>query len=394
MPLTLYLQILLAGCFVIAAGLGLACKQEQPPNADASIVPTQSNPVQTVGWAGRGGGRIERGCSGETIWGVSGAKGIEVLESWKWQADLLVKGPQADISKVQGIYIIYDVCVTGGGVYLAYEVHADTIPLVARDLRSLAEKKRWPGSTSEEYMPFMNSSTNGKYAALAFARQGGVDALIPRYRIRLLDVAVLAMSDVMVLGGDQPSENNVRQVIPSDEGAYIAVAGWDNGVAMIDAKQKKLLWSKRPPSAISLTYAVFGPGNEVVYAGGGEGCVYEMAVRDGEVLGRWFASATGKSEYGHRISAIAVSPDGKYVAAGTGPEGLVFVIEPKTGKTVKVLNHGGSTVALVHFSPDSKRLASYAMGTLKVWGIAEVQPAGDNHPASGRLGDRGGQVAD
>ena len=113
-------------------------------------------------------------------------------------------------------------------------------------------------------------------------------------------------------------------------------------------------------------YVTFSADSQVVYSGGGEGCVYGLDVRTGKEVSRWFATTSGKSEYGHRISDIAASPDGKYVAAGTGPEGLIWVFSTVDGKVLKVLNHGGSTVALVHFSPDSKALASFVPGSLKV----------------------------
>jgi WD40 repeat protein len=130
------------------------------------------------------------------------------------------------------------------------------------------------------------------------------------------------------------------------------------------------LWAKRPPSEISSSYGVFAPDNKVLYAGGSEGCVYEMDVRTGKILSRWFASKSGKSEYGHRISALACSPDGRYLATGTGPEGLVWIWSQADGKLLKILKHGGGPVRLVSFSPDSKALATFVPGTLKVWNVA------------------------
>ena len=96
-----------------------------------------------------------------------------------------------------------------------------------------------------------------------------------------------------------------------------------------------------------------------------------MDVKTGNVVSRWYASASGQEEYGHRISCMAVSPDGRWVAAGTGPEGLVFVGSTATNKCVKILNHGMGTILLVHFSPDSKALATFVPGTLKVWNVTQ-----------------------
>lgn len=232
---------------------------------------------------------------------------------------------------------------------------------------------KWP-CPKGWYWILTGVSTNSTYVGLALVedagyRPPGYHWRRPRVKVGLFDTEKQELEWVATVRSNSDSGMNLRTIVPSDDGKYAAIGGWHNGVALVDLENDKLLWAHRPPRAVSLTYAVFGPEHKKVYAGGGEGCVYEMAVADGKVLGRWFASPTGKSEYGHRISCIAVSPNGKYVAAGTGPQGLVFVISPTTGKTVKVLGHGGSTVHLVDFSPDSTRLVSFVPGTLKVWEI-------------------------
>ena len=386
MPTAMPMKLLLVGLVVMAGALGVACNPSPTPGGTAPSGLVDDGAIQALPWVGRGG-LIDRDCCGDTIWGVSGHKSKELLECWKWQAGLLEKAGRVEFAEK---FTVFNVALAGGGRFFTHEDYGgpDTwlmYALVARDIESHAEVGRWEREVITESTETrissktwnvrqVHSSANGNYVALAYQPEDG-GGRSPLYKIRLLQAAALTMSDAIVLGGDgKYNADCVRRVVPSDDGAYVAVAGWNNGVAMIDVKQKKVLWSIRPPSEVSTKYAVFGPGNEVIYAGGSEGCVYEMAVADGKILGRWFASPTGKSEYGHRISAITLSPDGKYVAAGTGPQGLVFVIEPKTGKTVKVLNHGGSTISLVHFSPDSKRLASFAAGVLKVWQIAPPEP--------------------
>lgn len=371
------------GVLLAVSGTSAAACDKAAPSLPVLEARASEKPLQVLPWSGQGRARWECGCSGDAIWMISGQS--KSFDAWKWKDGLLekvvgVKLPET-VRREDGLLEkgVLDFVWAGKKRYFMIVAEgARVITLTANEAQVNEPLRSWSASDSQWGVCFMYSSPNGEYVALASAPEDG-NVPNPRYKIRLLNVATLTMSDVMILGGDQPIADNVRRVIPSDDGAYIAVAGWDNGVAMIDARHKKLLWSKRPPSEISTTYAVFGPGNEVVYAGGGEGCVYEMAVADGEVVRRWFASPTGKSEYGHRISAIAISPDGKHVAAGTGPAGLVFVIEPKSGKAVKVLNHGGSTISLVHFSPDSRRLASFAAGTLKVWDVGE--PAAGNPAA-------------
>ena len=141
-------------------------------------------------------------------------------------------------------------------------------------------------------------------------------------------------------------------------------------VIVLDVLNKKVLWQKRPQREVCFTDIAFAPDNKLVYAGGTEGCVYGMKVTDGQIVSEWFASPTGESEYGHRITTISVSPDGRFVAAGTGSEGHVYLFSTKDGKR-HILNHGGSTILVTSFSPDSKRLASFAAGQIKIWKLPE-----------------------
>ena len=189
-------------------------------------------------------------------------------------------------------------------------------------------------------------------------------------QVGVLEAATEELNWVVTLVGRRMGVNiGVRSVLPSDDGAYIAVAGWDNSVAMIDVQAKDVMWVKKPADEAALKYVAFSPDGEVVYAGGTMGVVYTMDVRTGRVLGRWCAALSGASEYGHRISCLAASADGRWVAAGTGPEGLVFVASTADSRRISVLDHGGSTILLVQFSPDSTALASFVPGSLKIWNM-------------------------
>jgi WD40 repeat protein len=180
-----------------------------------------------------------------------------------------------------------------------------------------------------------------------------------------------------------------RTMMPSDDGAYVALAGWHNGLLMVDAKASREMWRMKPPKEAGLSYVDFAPDNRVVYTGGIKGCVYTVDVQTGKVLSEWQASPTGRYEYRHEIECLAVSPDGRWVAVGTGPEGLVFVGSTSAGKLVQIFKHGGRTVELVQFSPDSKALASWDRSTIKIWNVsrwdsaasATTQPG--SAPASG-----------
>jgi WD40 repeat protein len=76
------------------------------------------------------------------------------------------------------------------------------------------------------------------------------------------------------------------------------------------------------------------------------------------------------------VGCLAVSKDGRWIAAGTG-SGEVFVWDAMTFG--KVFWHGNdrniySRVGAVDFSPDSTRLVSASMSSTTVWNVATRQP--------------------
>jgi WD40 repeat protein len=136
------------------------------------------------------------------------------------------------------------------------------------------------------------------------------------------------------------------------------------------SKKPKVPWKEVPFEEVDTQNLAFTPDSKLIYAGGTTGLVYGMKVKTGEVVSRWWATRSGQEEHGHQISTISVSPDGRFVAAGTGPEGHVYLFSTKDGQR-RILKHGRSTILITSFSPDSKRLASYAAGQIKIWKLPE-----------------------
>lgn len=195
----------------------------------------------------------------------------------------------------------------------------------------------------------------------------------------------------------------IHHVVPSDDGKFIGIAGWDNGVAMIDVVNKKVLWTansnhlpgaktpkernsvpwKRVPLDAVVGNIAFAPDGKTVYVGGwiasnsvgAAGCVLGMNVETGETVSRWGMAQPRPEEYSRDVTTVAVSPDGRYVAAGTVPNGLVFLYSARDGQR-RILNHGGpAAIDFASFSPDSKRLATfvanYASKEIKIWKLSE-----------------------
>ena len=241
-------------------------------------------------------------------------------------------------------------------------------------LRNIAGKKKlWQMDLGKDwYCSQIGLSQNSKFAAFKID-DNTYHCPKPTFHISVFDVLKEKITSKITFVGEHYGE--LRTVVPSNDGKYVALGGLDNKLNIVDTETKKTLWAIYPKGAISMVYCAFSPDSQLVFGGGGGGCLYGFDVKTGEMKYQFWASLSGKSEYGHRISSIAVSPDGKYVAAGTGPEGLVFVYSIEENKLIGIYDHGMTTILVVAFSPDSRYIASFAGGLIKTWQIGNCEPA-------------------
>ena len=325
-------------------------------------------PTATVQAKGRGGGFQEWGSGPDLIYGTS--VDPEVLTLWKWSGIRLRKSSERNIGAMLNVAVMTDDRYVGSA-----RQKTGVWAFVARRIQDGKTTALW-AKPAGWLFDAVGTSTNGQYAGVVL-NEDPVRPLpdytvhIEKLRIGLLGPKANKIDWLATLSGPAGQAQTIRRLRPSDDGAYVAVAGWYYGAAIVDVRAKKLLWANRPKDEVGMVDIAFSPDSKVVYGGGAEGCVYGMEVSTGKIVSRWFATQSGKSEYGCRISTVAVSPNGKLVAAGTGPEGLAYVWDRQTGKLAKVVRHGDSTILVLSFSPNSKALATFIPGAIKIWDLPD-----------------------
>jgi WD40 repeat protein len=79
---------------------------------------------------------------------------------------------------------------------------------------------------------------------------------------------------------------------------------------------------------------------------------------------------TSRFQHANSLRAVAISPDGKLIASGSG-KGTIRLWDADTGREVRLLSGHTATIAGLAFSPDGKTLASASWDrTTRLWDVA------------------------
>ena len=289
-----------------------------------------------------------------------------VLETWKWEGATLTNDLAMQLPGPRQLVFL------PGGKYLGCMSFGKTGrkgPLVLGGLAPGTLLNQKDQITGWIYGS-VGSSRNARFVAVCLEEDRwnpppDFDRQRLRVRVGLLDLPTLEIRWI----GQLPSDEGIlRKTVVSDDGEYIAVTGCNNKIALLSASLGKVLWHQKPEDD-AVYYAVFSSDGLTLYCGGISACVYTVGTTTGKVTGRWHATRTGRPIYGHRIACMAISPDDRWVAAGTGTEGEVYLFDVTGKEKPRMLLHGLETVNIVSFSPDSKYLASVAGGKIKIWAI-------------------------
>jgi hypothetical protein len=163
------------------------------------------------------------------------------------------------------------------------------------------------------------------------------------------------------------NDREIGGIALSPDCALAAVAGRIKGpawIAVMDVKTGKIVAENISSSLFRFTGCCFSPDSKLLYAGGDCGYAYCFDVQTGKQMVSYLTGSSGKD--GPDITALAASPDGKFLAAGTGAAGIIYLWDARSGKLMrKIFTCDNTTMGLV-FSSDSKYLASKGVSGRKV----------------------------
>jgi WD40 repeat protein len=251
------------------------------------------------------------------------------------------------------------------------ESHLDYI--VIRNFSDNKEIKRW-NIGKEWYCDHMANSKNGKYAVVHLVENYRFDRDdYGQHRIGVLDTDLDNIQWVSTFYR-QDIGPMIENIAISEDGKHVAAVGAKDGgwILVADVLQQKILWQKVPHGpevpigewTAGFNDVCFSPDGNYVYGADNLG-VFCFETRTGKILSQWQGD--------DRFISVDASPDGRLVAAGTGPGGIVYIYEAKTGKLLREIKTGQYTNYGLAFSPDSKMLASSGVKktTVKIWKMPE-----------------------
>ena len=180
----------------------------------------------------------------------------------------------------------------------------------------------------------------------------------------------------------------------SPDGALLAI-GPMRRVVLLDADTGKELVRSAEFSTGHLLCMTFSPDGKNLFVGCGDGSVNQLSAADG-----WKSSQPLAAKHESPVIAMAISPDGRWLATASG-EGKIFdditvppgaddasirLWNPLTGELVRVLGSRPPRVNALCFSPDGASLYSADMdGDLMTWGIPDGRVLQSQHVSDSGL---------
>lgn len=251
--------MLVTAAVSMVAGCSMSCRSGTGSTANA--------PLQEIEWTGAQG-FTEWGQTKDGFFGISTS--TPVFQEWKWVEGTLKRSEGLELSDVRHVIPLPE------GNYLAYKrPKADKVswPLIIAPLGAKDVIKKWEPPPGWGY-DNIGVSRNRAYAAITLNDGDANPAQNPPgFQVGLLNIVGKELRWVVRYQGR--IYGDIRQVAVSGDGKYIAMAGWNNGVALVDTQAGRIQWVKLPSNAVSFGYAMFSTDCLTLYAAdaGGGACM-------------------------------------------------------------------------------------------------------------------------
>jgi WD40 repeat protein len=168
----------------------------------------------------------------------------------------------------------------------------------------------------------------------------------------------------------------VSSVAFSPDGRRLAAGTDRGGVQLWDANVHVRIDSPTFSTAGSPLAVAFSPDGRALAAGdsGGHVTLWHLAGNQQSASVELRSAPVELRQNDYSIEAVAFSPDGRTVAAGSD-ENIVVLWDARTGESTAELAGHGDSVLSVAFSPDGKTLASGSVdNTVRLWDARSPAP--------------------